>query len=201
MISPICPVDASSNFIPTCSQCSTPYSGPGIVSVRGESTMAMCRGCHQRMSFKIPNVTFLRVSAAGTDKKRPLPQRRPKEKLGIVAGQELPRRGRCEHYAKSYRWFRFSCCSKVFACDRCHDAREEHANEHANRMICGFCSREQIYRPEDCIHCHRSLIQKHGGGFWEGGKGTRDKVRMSRKDPRKYKRRPGGIVGGGGKKK
>ena len=32
---------------------------------------------------------------------------KPKETLGIVAGQELPRRGRCTHYGKSYRWFRF----------------------------------------------------------------------------------------------
>ena len=31
----------------------------------------------------------------------------PRETLGIVAGQELPRRGRCGHYGKSYRWFRF----------------------------------------------------------------------------------------------
>ena len=36
---------------------------------------------------------------------------------------------------------------------------------------------------------------KRSGGFWEGGKGTRDKARMSRKDPRKYKRR-GGANGG-----
>ena len=28
------------------------------------------------------------------------------EKLGIVAGQMLPNRGRCSHYSKSYRWFR-----------------------------------------------------------------------------------------------
>ena len=30
-----------------------------------------------------------------------------KENLGIVAGTELPRRGRCTHYGKSYRWFRY----------------------------------------------------------------------------------------------
>lgn len=47
---------------------------------------------------------------------------------------------------------RFSCCSKVFPCDkyepvlfgdngtdtykpRCHDAEADHPNEHANRMI------------------------------------------------------------------
>ncbi|KAI4848351.1 hypothetical protein E4T45_06380 [Aureobasidium sp. EXF-8846] len=35
-------------------------------------------------------------------------RRKVKENLGIVAGQELPRRGRCTHYAKSYRWFRYT---------------------------------------------------------------------------------------------
>ncbi|KAI7720110.1 hypothetical protein KC353_g2450 [Hortaea werneckii] len=55
----------------------------------------------------------------------------------------------------------------------------------------GYCSREQNYRPEDCGICHALMIGKKGSGFWEGGKGTRDPKRMSRKDPRKYKRRPG----------
>jgi len=54
-------------------------------------------------------------------------------------------------------------------------------------------SREQNYRPEDCGICHSVLVGKRGNGFWEGGKGTRDKARMSRKDPRKYKRRPGTV--------
>ena len=80
----------------------------------------------------------------------------------------------------------------------CHDEASDHPNEHANRMICGFCSREQNYRPEDCGICHALLIGKKGSGFWEGGKGTRDKARMSRKDPRKYKRRGGSKVGSGG---
>ena len=187
-----------SRFIPTCSECSTDYSAPGLVSVRGDTTLSMCRECHRKMSFKIPDVKFLRVSSAGADRPdRPLPRKKAKENLGIVAGQELPRRGRCQHYGKSYRWFRFSCCCKVYACDRCHDTAEEHPNEHANRMLCGFCSREQAYRPEDCGFCHSVLVGKKGGGFWEGGKGTRDKVRMSRKDPRKYKRRGGEAVVGG----
>ncbi|KAL4817498.1 CHY zinc finger-domain-containing protein [Aspergillus spinulosporus] len=100
------------------------------------------------------------------------------------------------HYSKSYRWFRFGCCQKVFPCDKCHDAATDHPNEHANRMICGFCSREQIYRPENCGICRSYLIGKAGSGFWEGGKGTRNKTLMSRKDPRKYKRRPGSTPGG-----
>merc|ERR1712225_208732 len=79
--------------------------------------------------------------------------RRKRETLGLTPGTELPKRGRCRHYTKSYRWFRFSCCSKVYTCDKCHDEAEDHPNEWANRMICGWCSREQNYRPEDCgIH-------------------------------------------------
>lgn len=184
-----------SNFLPTCSECSTTHPEPGLVSVRGDSSsMAICRECHRRMTFKIPEVKFLLISTAAARTDRAPVRKRPKESLGIVAGQPLPRNGRCTHYGKSYRWFRFSCCSKVFPCDKCHDAESDHPNEHANRMICGHCSREQNYRPEDCGICHSSLIKKAGSGFWEGGKGTRDKSRMSRKDPRKYKRRPGGAA-------
>ncbi|KAF4537029.1 Zinc finger CHY-type protein [Lasiodiplodia theobromae] len=152
---------------------------PGVVSVRGDSSMAMCRECHQKMTFKIAEVKFLLVSASSAQATRALPRKKPKEKLGIVAGQELPKRGRCKHYSKSNRWFRFSCCSKVYPCDRCHDAEADHPNEHANRMICGFCSREQNYRPEDCGICHATLVGKKGSGFWEGGKDpftTRDRV-------------------------
>ncbi|KAG4430553.1 hypothetical protein IFR05_013966 [Cadophora sp. M221] len=177
-----------STFIPTCSQCSTAYPLPGIISVQGESTSNICRECHQKFTFKIPSVKFLRISS--TDR---LPSssgpRRKRETLGLTIGTELPKRGRCRHYTKSYRWFRFSCCSKVYTCDKCHDEAEDHSNEWANRMICGWCSREQNYRPEDCGVCHGSLVGKKSvGGFWEGGKGTRDKIRMSRKDKRKFRR-------------
>ncbi|RHZ54618.1 uncharacterized protein CDV56_105456 [Aspergillus thermomutatus] len=166
-----------SSFIPTCAECSTTFPGPGVVAVRGESASASCRQCHRKMVFKIPEVKFLIVGSAAFTSRDRVPQRKkPKETLGIVAGQELPRRGRCMHYGKSYRWF------------RCHDAATDHPNEHANRMICGFCSREQVYRPENCGICRAVLVGKAGSGFWEGGKGTRNKVLMSRKDPRKYKR-------------
>ncbi|KAK6431075.1 hypothetical protein LTR95_012767 [Oleoguttula sp. CCFEE 5521] len=40
-----------------------------------------------------------------------------RETLGIVAGTELPRRGRCEHYSKSYRWFRYDDPSPVVSMD------------------------------------------------------------------------------------
>ena len=54
---------------------------------------------------------------------------------------------------------------------RCHDEAEVHPNEHANRMICGYCSREQNYRPDDCHFCRSILIARVGHGLWEGGKG------------------------------
>jgi uncharacterized CHY-type Zn-finger protein len=185
-----------SYFLPTCTECSTPVPQPGVVSVRGESTMAICRECHKRISFRIPEIKFLQVSTAAVKATQGLARKR-KENLGIKAGEQLPNKGRCSHYAKSYRWFRFSCCSKVFPCDKCHDLASDHPNEHANRMICGYCSREQIYRPESCGVCRASLIAKKGTGFWEGGKGTRDQVKMSRKDPRKFKRRGGNAPVGG----
>lgn len=192
----------ASNFVPTCSSCSTTLPAPGITSVRGDTSTGNCHECHAILTFKIPDIKFLRVTPQTSHALRPLPPRKkPKENLGITSGEELPRRGRCTHYNKSYRWFRFSCCGRVYPCDRCHEENEVHVLEHANRMICGFCSREQSYRPEDCIHCRAGLVGKSSGGFWEGGKGTRDKAKMSRKDPRKYKRRGGTQVGSSKSKK
>jgi uncharacterized CHY-type Zn-finger protein len=176
-----------STFVPTCSNCSTSYPPPGVISVRGETTTIVCRSCHQKLTFKIPDIKFLRITPSAVAVLMS-GLRRKRETLGLTAGTELPDRGRCRHYAKSYRWFRFGCCDKVYPCDKCHDEKEEHANEHGNRMICGWCSREQPYRPEDCGLCRKSVVGRKGSGFWEGGKGTRDQVRMSRKDPRKYKR-------------
>lgn len=37
-------------FKPTCSICSTPYLAPGVSAVRGDSSLAVCRECHKRMS-------------------------------------------------------------------------------------------------------------------------------------------------------
>jgi uncharacterized CHY-type Zn-finger protein len=176
-----------STFTPTCSKCSTSYSAPGVITVRGETTTVACRSCHQKLTLKIPDVKFLCITPSATVAPSSGP-RRKRETLGLAVGTELPDHGSCRHYAKSYRWFRFSCCDKVYPCDKCHDEKEEHANEHGNRMICGWCSREQPYRPEDCASCHKSVVRRKGTGFWEGGKGMRDQVRMNRKDPRKHKR-------------
>ncbi|KAF9876107.1 chy zinc finger domain protein [Colletotrichum karsti] len=179
-----------STFIPVCAKCSTPSQG--LVAVRGDATTNVCRTCHGKFTFKIPTVKFLAISTASGLAAPAAGPVRKADRLGLHAGTPLPDRGACAHYRKSYRWFRFSCCSRVHPCDRCHDDAEDHVNEWANRMVCGWCSREQRYSPEACAFCGRSVIGRKGHGFWEGGKGTRDRTLMSRKDPRKHKR-----VGGG----
>ncbi|EXJ64192.1 hypothetical protein A1O7_00528 [Cladophialophora yegresii CBS 114405] len=174
-------------FQPTCSSCSTAFPvPPGVVSVRGDTPIQVCRSCHAKMTFTIHEVKFLRVSHAAAA----IPVRRPrKENLGISAGTPLPNNGTCPHYRHSYRWFRFSCCNRVHPCDRCHDAAEAHVNERAERMVCGWCSREQRFRRDDCGLCGRSVTrQRKVGGFWEGGQGTRERRLMSRNEKRKYKR-------------
>ncbi|KAI1499529.1 hypothetical protein F5X99DRAFT_389751 [Biscogniauxia marginata] len=182
-----------STFIPTCAKCSTPSQG--LVSVRGEVITNVCRECHGKFTFKIPEVKFLAITRGATLPPTSGPRRR-QERLGLHAGEPLPGRGSCPHYKRSYRWFRFSCCSKVHPCDKCHDATEDHPHEWANRMICGWCSREQNYAVEACAFCGRSVIGKKGRGFWEGGKGTRDRTVMSRKEKRKFRR-----IGGEARKK
>lgn len=186
------PVDMlPSTFLPTCSTCSEPFPAPGVIAHTSNTITINCRHCHASMTLKLTAPKFLRITSAAMPASGP---RRKRDMLHLHPGEALPLNGRCTHYAKSYRWFRFSCCNKVYACDRCHDEKEEHPNERAERMVCGWCSREQAFRKEDCRFCGRGLVRKRGGGFWEGGKGTRDKAAMSRKDPRKYKRRGGGAL-------
>ena len=175
-----------STFVPTCAKCST--ASQGLVSVRGETTTNVCRECHSRFTFKIPDVKFLAYAPGSSVLPPTSGPRRRQEKLGLHVGDPLPGRGACEHYKRSYRWFRFSCCSKVHPCDKCHDAAEDHTNEWANRMVCGWCSREQNFSPESCAFCGRSVIGKRGSGYWEGGKGTRNQTLMRRGDKRKYRR-------------
>ena len=97
------------------------------------------------------------------------PGKKLKDREIIQVGQPLPDLGTCEHYKKSHRWlrlapptkaftchmtfidyfpstciYRFPCCGKAYPCDVCHDQSEDHCMERANRMICGYCSKEQV---------------------------------------------------------
>lgn len=78
-------------------------------------------------------------------------QRRLPKDPAIQEGKPLPSFGTCKHYKKSYRWLRFPCCGKAYPCDACHDANEDHEMKLANRMICGFCCKEQVSFPVSTI--------------------------------------------------
>ena len=69
----------------------------------------------------------------------------------------------------------------------CHDENEfDHDMKYANRMICGFCCKEQPYASEKpCSGCDSQMTKK-SSSHWEGGKGCRDQIKMSRGDDKKY---------------
>ncbi|KAJ3322687.1 hypothetical protein HDU76_013828 [Blyttiomyces sp. JEL0837] len=170
-----------------CARVQAPIGGLKRVS-KGVETGVGCMGCHTRMSIIVNEVRFIRlVPSTVPSVETTLKKKKPKED-GIVLGQSLPRNGACSHYKKSYRWFRFPCCGKVYPCDICHEEKKSdgHSMEWATRMICGFCSREQPYSQKPCS-CGKELTRKNGSGFWEGGLGTRSKTLMNRNDTRKFK--------------
>lgn len=54
-------------------------------------------------------------------------------------------------------------------------------------MICGMCCFEQPFAvSQPCRICGAALGPSKGKVHWEGGKGQRNKVAMSRKDKKKY---------------
>lgn len=176
-------------FVPTCMNCSESFPQPLKGLQSGFSATVNCRVCHIRMTVRIPQCTFELIDdyvIPAERLKKIHVRKRTKENLGIKIGDPLPNEGTCRHYKKSHRWLRFSCCGKVFPCDKCHDDVSMHVAEHANRMLCGACSREQTITKE-CEHCGYSYIPRHSS-HWEGGRGMRDQTRMSKKDSRKYKR-------------
>eukprot|EP00899_Mesostigma_viride_P006800 jgi/Mesvir1/16120/Mv08405-RA.1 len=116
---------------------------------------------------------------------------------GLQLGQELPHRGACQHYHHSFRWLRFPCCGRLFPCDLCHELAMPSdkctSGVWASRMVCGLCSKEQPFDPQRCSWCMQRIASgraqtgRSSSRFWEGGRGTRDKHRMNRNDPHKYR--------------
>jgi uncharacterized CHY-type Zn-finger protein len=180
---------AACSFVPTCSTCSTTFPSAFHRMEVAKTCTERCRECHTKMTMYIAEFRFEYMSDDGIDNERLKLRSKKvtKEKLGITGGTSLPNEGACSHYKKSVRWFRFSCCSKVFPCDKCHDEASDHFFERAHRIICGKCSREQN-ASDVCAFCRHSFAPRHSA-FWEGGKGTRDPLKMSKKDPKKYKRK------------
>ncbi|KAI8809829.1 hypothetical protein BJ742DRAFT_888924 [Cladochytrium replicatum] len=189
-----------SGFVGTCSVC---VESGGLVEfrkvTRGTESSANCRTCFKKCGLVVDEVRFVNLApsaAAGsvtTQRKK-----KPRDETKLVIGEALPHRGACKHYRKSYRWFRFPCCGKLYACDECHDEAvaagtsvgvKPHEMEYATRMVCGFCSREQGFVRDGavCSGCGKDVVRGGGKGFWEGGQGTRERERMSRHEKRKFR--------------
>lgn len=161
----------------------------------GENINYGCFNCHQKIRFQIDRIEWISeqvvgISAASSQKQ----QSKLAAKNGPVlsVGTPLPQSGACEHYKKSFRWYRFPCCGQAFPCDECHakdPVAKDHPVEWATRFICGFCSREQSINIKECPECGKdtSASGRKQTSFWEGGKGTRNQVLMNRKDSKKYK--------------
>lgn len=148
-----------------CQECNKAYESRKL-SV-GEISKQKCYGCFKDLKIKINSVEYYQ-----------------KKMCVIVPGEALPGNGTCKHYGKSYRWFRFSCCQSLYPCDICHDEQSGHKSLIANKMVCGFCSKEQSVKKE--CECGKNTVKKNTQ-FWEGGKGNRDKATMNRRDSKKYK--------------
>ncbi|VDK74751.1 unnamed protein product [Litomosoides sigmodontis] len=186
------PVDCvllSSKLSYVCLQCSKEAIAENLTY--GIPNKSWCYGCHSKCEFDIKSIRFIGDfnSIEKEDSSVPKSKQRKKkvERRMLVEGQPLPENGTCRHYKKSYRWFRFPCCGKLYPCDLCHnDAEKEHEMKLANRMVCGFCSKEQPFqKAKRCTNCNENVTRVKSQ-FWEGGKGCRDQVVMSRKDRRKY---------------
>eukprot|EP01135_Chromosphaera_perkinsii_P008892 Nk52_evm2s1524 gene=Nk52_evmTU2s1524 len=160
-----------------------------------------CVQCHTKMEFQIGGILFRQNQSFITDKsanfksqKTALPPKKTKApEEFLVVGEPLPRQGACKHYKKSRRWFRFPCCGKLFPCDKCHekDVLENQKGSHdemklANRMVCGFCSREQVFSDTKPCQCGAELGPGGKTAFWEGGKGCRNTTTMARNEKKKF---------------
>ncbi|OWF40768.1 uncharacterized protein LOC110463370 [Mizuhopecten yessoensis] len=160
----------------------------------GQPMDTWCKSCHQKLRVAAEDAKFTLLQSTGVEtEKKEVHEVSVKKVKRIVKdpvirfGNPLPDNGTCKHYKKSFRWFRFPCCGKCYACDLCHEEREDgHEMVLANRMICGFCCREQPFALErPCLSCGHSMT-KSTTHHWEGGMGCRDKIRMGRNDSQKY---------------
>ncbi|ADM12645.1 putative zinc finger domain-containing protein [Encephalitozoon intestinalis ATCC 50506] len=131
----------------------------------GDAFRIKCYECLSNIFLKISSINLIQ-----------------RKRETLKPGQPLPEKGTCRHYKKSYRWFRFPCCNSLYPCDICHDEESGHVHQMANKMVCGLCSKEQGVGKE----CSCGMNLKKSTSFWEGGKGTRNKATMSRKDRKKY---------------
>ncbi|KAG8576433.1 hypothetical protein GDO81_009859 [Engystomops pustulosus] len=176
-------------FIISCLNCS--HEEPVKSLSYGTTKDLNCVECHSKLSIFIEATRFQKIQRypgknSGIKDLSSLRKKAIRDP-SIQPGKPLPDRGTCRHYRKSCRWLRFPCCGKAYPCDTCHDEKENHEMELASRMLCGYCAKEQPYsNVKPCLSCGNMMNKNIHSIHWEGGKGCRNKVKMSRKDKQKY---------------
>lgn len=119
----------------SCYQCSSDTLLEGLL--RAQTYTQPCTACHSKMSVFFLNPKLMATggsvqlldaqSRLGTINKAAAKRKKgPKAMKGFTVGEPLPDKGSCKHYRQSYKWLRFPCCGKAFACDECHDAESDH---------------------------------------------------------------------------
>ena len=161
----------------TCAEC-----GEYIALLQSRSYVPYIINCHEcftKGTFQIDGIDFPDVGEKSEEN--------DKEKKFI--GKPLPKNGVCKHFNNSFRWFKFPCCQRLFPCMICHDDNADHTSVKAEIYLCGFCGSLQKFGSRDvCKKCGGSVNGLDGNKrFWEGGKGCRNTMKMSRNDKKKFK--------------
>ncbi|CEP10943.1 hypothetical protein [Parasitella parasitica] len=184
-----------SAYIGTCGSCMADMASTVRLSPHDPPRTFNCFSCHSKMTCGLGEYKLVKIGSEGGERlvadeeqAMKLKKKKKSKEDPLTIGEPLPDQGTCSHYRKSKRWFRFSCCNKLYPCDTCHDTHEDHHIELAKKHVCGLCSREQnIVSGKSCVCGHEFEKAPQKQAFWEGGKGVRNKVAMSRKDPHKHK--------------
>lgn len=187
-----------SSFMGTCGNCMDDMKTSIRLSPNDRPITQACFQCHTKLTLALNDYRFVPIGQGGerlvADEAQvmKLKTKRSKSKKEAVlnGGQPLPNEGTCSHYQKSKRWFRFTCCGKLYPCDVCHDKEEDHVYEMmATRHVCGLCSKEQsAVGNKPCVACGHEFEKATGkGAFWEGGHGVRNRTLMNRNDTHKHK--------------
>ncbi|KAI5190084.1 hypothetical protein NEMIN01_0869 [Nematocida minor] len=172
------------------------YTGVYNVSIREVSLNCLCSECSASQVLQLDKKTPCScgcILEMRKDKAKPLQEIISQSSVPLA---KMPLRGdvnallktggTCEHYKKSSRIFIFPCCNGRYACDICHNKHESHAAVRASRMICGKCGVESPVSPVCGSSVCKAALTGKASSFWEGGKGSRNKITMSRKDSKKY---------------
>jgi len=190
-----------------CGDCGASGALRGVA--REQPTSRNCARCHVQLVLRFSAVAFTAAagSAKPQQPRHAGPRSGPAAPAGggvaagarggLTPGAPLPALGACRHYAHSHRWLRFPCCGRLFPCDVCHELAPALSDRCAiapwcSKMVCGFCSREQPAAGIDgrCCACGRRVAggagvtaaagSRPGSHHWEGGRGCRDRTRLSR---------------------